>query len=111
VPIVADLLVPRWVATVRVPPGNFFKHLHKVHVYPGIALDELLEFLEGGGELLLGVRRDVVVYVGEILAVDAVVGRQPCSRPSVGRQVSYHECLTPMNMHHSGAHLLTYLLI
>lgn len=79
--IVANLLHPSWIMPIRVLPGNFVKHLHKVHVHTGIPLDELLELLEGGCELFLGVRVNVGGYVGEVLTMDAMVSREPCARP------------------------------
>lgn len=80
--VIANLLAARGVPPVGMPAGDFVKHLHKVHVYARVAFDELPEFLEGRCERLLGVRVNVAGDVGEVLAMDAVVGGEPCARPA-----------------------------
>lgn len=77
--VVANLLRPRRITPVGLFPRNLVKHLYEIHVYAGIAFDEGLEFLEGGCKCLRAVGGDVVGYVVEVLAVDAMVGWEPCA--------------------------------
>lgn len=51
----------------------------------GVVLDEILELLENGNQLLLADLVDVFDMVAEPVFEDAVVCGQPCSRPGIVR--------------------------
>lgn len=87
VTVVAYLPVPGLVASIWRLPWYLLKHLHKVHVYLGVALNELLELLDRRRELSLLRGLNFLGYIRKVLAVNAVVSRKPCAWP-VSRQFS-----------------------
>lgn len=78
VAVVADLpLGARRVLVVRLLERDLLPHLVEVHVDAGVALDQLLELLQHGDQLLLRRLVDVVDLRLEPFVLDAVVRRKP----------------------------------
>lgn len=85
--VVANLLGARGVLVVGLLARDLLEHLHEVHVHARIALDEVLELLDGRRELGR-VLVDVLRHAMDELAVHAVVGREPRTRPRESSMVN-----------------------
>lgn len=85
--VVAQLRRAGGIILVGVLLRNFLEHLDEVHVHARRGLDEFLELLEDGHQLL-GVFIGVLGYATHVLSVYTVVGGKPCTRSCFFENVS-----------------------
>lgn len=83
--IIPDLRRPGGILLVGRPLRDLVPHLGKVHVDAGVVLDELLELLEHGDQVLLAVLVDMVDVLAQPGLVDAVVRWEPVAGSEGGQ--------------------------